>query len=165
MHSYPVTLLLLLVFLRVACGLWATASLSAARTQLASASLAANDLLFFAGGAGSSGKFFTLRSLPAFLSPLRLIARPAVSKIVDVCDLSSGSWTTAALSQPRKSLCATSLFSMAMFAGGRSLSGEPSQFLHFFFSKFSSHRFTQKVNPTLSSTYTTEGPVFGRQLS
>jgi hypothetical protein len=56
MQARSVTLLLLIILFRVACGLWTTASLSVARSQLASTALTVDlSLAFFAGGTGSSG--------------------------------------------------------------------------------------------------------------
>ena len=40
------------------------------------------------------------------------------SKTVDIFDATSGKWTTAALSQARSRLAATSLPNLAIFAGG-----------------------------------------------
>ena len=134
MQATPAALLLLIFFLRAASGLWTTSSLSVARAQLASTSLAVYDvpIVFFAGGTGGSGNMFSLRSLSAFLGSLHLISHRAVSKVVDIFDVASGSWSTESLSQPRKSLSATSLSSMALFAGGCSSSGAPSQFVFIF---------------------------------
>jgi hypothetical protein len=52
------------------------------------------------------------------------VAAGGLSDVVDVFNVSSGTWSTAALSQARKSLAATSLpnAGVAIFAGGSSTS-------------------------------------------
>ncbi len=76
---------------------WSTASLSAARSNLAATSLPNDGVAMFAGGYGG-----------------------ATFNVVDVFNARSRIWTTAALSVARHSLAATSLPNegVAMFAGG-----------------------------------------------
>ncbi len=75
-------------------GLWSTARLSAARYDLAAASVGTKAL--FAGG-------FT----------------GGYSRVVDIYDASSNTWSNATLSQARSNLVAASLGSKVFFAGGQ----------------------------------------------
>jgi hypothetical protein len=70
-----------------------TARLSEARDLLAATSL--GDLVFFGGG-----------------------ENPLKSDRVDICNVTSGSWTTATLSVPRWNLAAASAGNLIFFAGG-----------------------------------------------
>jgi hypothetical protein len=79
----------------VSSNTWTTATLSQARSDLTSTSVA-NRFALFAGGYIGSGP----------------------SNVVDIFDYLNGKWSTSTLSQPRGGLTSTSLRELAFFAGG-----------------------------------------------
>jgi hypothetical protein len=80
----------------VSSNTWTTATLSEARDNFASTSIA-NRFALFAGGYVELNK---------------------VSNVVDIFDYLSGKWSTSTLSQPRGLLTSTTLRELAFFAGG-----------------------------------------------
>ena len=74
---------------------WSTATLSQSRAGFNLATSAGNDV-FFAGGLAANG----------------------ASNVVDIYNISSGSWSTADLTQARYALGAASAGNFALFAGG-----------------------------------------------
>jgi hypothetical protein len=127
----------------VKSGAWTTAVLSVARSALAATSLPNDGVAMFAGGQSafcvyysSICSFCCLISEGGYCSAMEVVVhaecassftRCAVagstadgSNVVDIFDVRSGVWTTAALSAARCFLAATSLPNdgVAMFAGG-----------------------------------------------
>ncbi len=65
----------------------------------------------------------SVRERLAFYATLiRTTAGNSVSNVVDVYDKATGLWSTAQLSQARHGLSATSVGTVAIFAGGSSMS-------------------------------------------
>ena len=127
----------------VTSGAWSTAALSVPPTTLAATSLPNLGVAFFAGGIGTCCHvdFLYLRVLRclgwgigwlsgrSLLCCLQLIACASLtpcaagggdSHVVDIFNVTSGAWSTAALSVARYALAATSLpnLGVAIFAGG-----------------------------------------------
>jgi hypothetical protein len=128
----------------VTSGTWSTAALSQARGYLAATSLPNAGVAFFAGGQGIScevclgccrmgvcargmgeggGECCWLMTC-ACLMPCA--CGGGFSSVVDIFNVTSGTWSTAALSQARQKLAATSLpnAGVAIFAGGQCTSCE-----------------------------------------
>lgn len=80
-------------------GTWTSAHLSQARTNVAAAVI--GDAVLFGGGVYSDS-----------------VGTSHLCSVVDVYNISSGTWSTTTLSEARYSLAATSLGNMALFAGG-----------------------------------------------
>jgi hypothetical protein len=87
---------------------WRTARLSMPRYSLAATSV--GDVALFAGGAKTVG--------PTWPRP-----REQEVSVVDIYNVTDGSWTTANLSIPRRNLTATSVGDVALFAGGTFING------------------------------------------
>lgn len=101
---FPVLLLIFSPFLSAGQDGPAVASLSQARSSHAATSVGHRG--FFAGGFNSSKYCFGVA------------CNASTSNMVDIYDASSGNWTTAALSQNRFLLAATSVGDLALFGGG-----------------------------------------------
>jgi hypothetical protein len=121
-------------------GTWSIAALSVARQYLAATSLPNVGVAIFAGGLGTSCHFFfpllcmmrcadwgigwlSGRRLVLLIACASLMPRAAgsgYSNAVDIFNVTSGTWSTAALSVARSALSATSLpnVGVAIFAGG-----------------------------------------------
>jgi tRNA A-37 threonylcarbamoyl transferase component Bud32 len=97
---------------------WTTATLSQARSGIAANSVA-NRYALFAGG--------FVRS--KFLNDIK------ISNVVDIFDATSGKWSTATLSQPRRYVAATSLSYSAFFGGGQTSENQPSNVVDVFNAK------------------------------
>jgi hypothetical protein len=114
----------------VTAGIWSTAILSEARFQLAATSLPNFGIAIFAGGRGTHCHYCFSNCIWKILSCLiicavddfSLIMPPVFSKVVDIFNVTSGTWSTANLSEARQALAATSLpdAGSAFFAGGGS---------------------------------------------
>jgi hypothetical protein len=126
----------------VVSGAWSTAALSVARQYLAATSLSDLGVAIFAGGQGTCCDiyfrtfwFFLLCGLGnrmlelagvalliacASLMPCAVDGGSRPSNAVDIFNVVSGAWSTAALSVARHGLAATSLsnLGLAIFAGG-----------------------------------------------
>ena len=121
-------------------GAWSTAVLSVARRELAATSLPNHGLAIFGGGQSTCCHVdysYLLRVvlcalgnrmlewagfglLNACASLMRCAASSGYSNAVDIFNVTSGAWSTAALSVARWNLAATSLpnLGVAIFAGG-----------------------------------------------
>jgi hypothetical protein len=121
-----------------ASGTWSTARLSVSRTQLAATSV--GNVALFAGGYEGNCRFalchcgFALVLLCVFEAFRRLLACVCASaihrltrvtagyldesKVVDLYNSASGTWSTAQLSLGGTDLVATSVGNLAIFAGG-----------------------------------------------
>jgi hypothetical protein len=125
----------------VTSGAWSTAALSVARTCLAATSLPNHGVAIFAGGAGTCRHVYFRIFACCFCARNRTVERAevglliacasltlcaegsgSVSNVVDIFNVTSGAWSTAALSVARYFLAATSLpnLEVAIFAGGES---------------------------------------------
>ncbi len=117
----------------VAKGTWATAAMSVARTFFAATHV--GNLAMFAGGATTTGSglkpnlnLSTLNLKPSkiflHINPQHKLQnhkpepKPGFANTVDIFNVSSGLWTTAALSVARASLAATTVGNLAIFVGG-----------------------------------------------
>jgi len=85
----------------IATNTWSTAELKEARSGMAVA--AAGNKVFFAGGHYINDP---------------MTGQGGMSKLVDVYDLSSNTWTTTTLSEPRNNIAAATAGSKILFAGG-----------------------------------------------
>jgi hypothetical protein len=103
----------------VRSGAWTTAALSVGRMLLAATSLPNDGVAIFAGGC----KLWCLLNVPQVFTRCTGVGI-IQSNVVDIFDVRSGAWTTAALSVARSGLAATSLPNdgVAIFAGGQSVS-------------------------------------------
>ena len=123
----------------VTSGAWSTSALSVARCCLAATSLPNFGVAIFAGGLSACSHFFVaslcvvvcgfgnrmleraeVDLLIACASLMPCAEGPNFSDAVDIFNVTSGAWSTAALSQARTNLAATSLpdAGVAIFAGG-----------------------------------------------
>jgi hypothetical protein len=126
----------------VTSGAWSTAAFSVARIRLAATSLLNLGIAIFAGGGGtcfSYSNFVSFRVVLcglgngmvewaevglliacASLMPCAADGDSGAFNTVDIFNVTSGAWSTAALSVARAALAATSLpnFGVAIFAGG-----------------------------------------------
>jgi hypothetical protein len=120
----------------VTSGAWSTANISVAREDLAATSLPNVGVVIFAGGACTCCQvffgcsrflgtgFWSRQRLGMLIACASLTPCAAGSSIffnaVDIFNVTSGAWSTAALSVARRSLAATSLpnVGVAIFAGG-----------------------------------------------
>jgi hypothetical protein len=84
-------------------GHWSTATLSQARGDATAAVV--GDLAIFAGGASGSTP-----GIPSY---------SILSDVVDIYDASTGGWSTAALSEARAGIAATTVGQRVLFAGGQ----------------------------------------------
>ena len=129
----------------VTSGAWSTAALSAARYALAATSLPNHGVAVFAGGNSTCSHFYFRifafcvvrvgNGMLEWAGVALLIARVSLmlcaagsgshfnvsSNAVDIFNVTSGAWSTAALSVARAYLAATSLpnLGVAIFAGGQ----------------------------------------------
>jgi hypothetical protein len=92
-----------------AIGQWTTSQLSASRGNVASTSLPTKALAFFAGGSSPSG------------NPSPNPISRTCSRVVDIFNGLTRTWSVAQLSAARENLAATSLpgQGLVLFAGGR----------------------------------------------
>jgi hypothetical protein len=125
-------------------GTWSTATLSAARGHLAATSLPNLGVAIFAGGFGMCCWYCLsccmrrcfargMHELQEFvvlsekvcvcLTPCAAVFDNVPSKVVDILNVTAGTWSTATLSAARGYLAATSLpnLGVAIFAGGDSM--------------------------------------------
>jgi hypothetical protein len=144
----------------VTSGAWSTAALSVARSDLAATSLPNVGVAIFAGGVGTcchvyfrffacsvawvqalrgmgwfkplSGRRLILLIACASLMPCAVVESSGVSNAVDILNVTSRTWSTAALSVARAKLAAMSLpnVGIVIFAGGWST------FFHVYFRIF-----------------------------
>ncbi len=100
-------------------GAWSTAALSVARYCLAAASLPNHGVVIFAGGYGTCLRVIIFMNRTQSVLSSRA-ARTATPVSVDIFNVASGAWSTAALSVARGDLTGTSLpnIGVAIFAGG-----------------------------------------------
>ena len=126
----------------VRAGTWSTAALSQARGYLAATSLPVSPdtvVVIFAGGLGTCccvclsccrmglgargmHEWGECGVLMPCASVMPCAGGGSYSNVVDIFNVTAGTWSTAVLSQPRRDLAATSLpnAGVAIFAGGHS---------------------------------------------
>ena len=102
----------------VTAGTWTTAALSEARLNLAATSLPNAGLTICSGGQSTLNNELFLEHGHVFM--IFSVGHVSFSSIVDIFNVTAGTWTTAALSEARYALSATSLpnAGLAIFAGG-----------------------------------------------
>ena len=130
----------------VTSGAWSTAALSVARWNLAATSLPNLGVAIFAGGSGTclyvdfcifacfvfcslGNRMLEWTEVWLLIACANLMPcaggsnwQSILYNVVDIFNVTSGTWSTAALSAPRRDLAATSLpnHGVAIFAGGQS---------------------------------------------